>query len=225
MEDMLFDRFRKTARMLAPVAQAFERRLNQYGDDPRAVFWKSGGNQLLRFETLYRIFDDVDEAGGLTINDFGCGYGAFFDFLADKPPLRRGRYIGYDMSKKMIEEAKQRTIDPRARFIQHITVTEPGDFTFACGTFNMHLRANEDDWDRLIKDSLRQLWSKTRKGLAFNLLRSDSIERCPGLFYINGADYLEFCRRELSPGAVMEEDPLLPDYTFFVRRERWSSAR
>ena len=211
--------FNKAARLLKPVARSYERRLAELGPDARAVFWKSEDHQLVRFETLYQIFDPEDERqGGTSVADFGCGYGAFFDFLKHKPILRGGSYVGYDMSRKMIDTARARTRDPRARFLQQLTVTEPADYVFACGTYNMHMGANAEEWGDYIKESLRDLWAKTRTALAFNLLRADAEERYQGLYYADGGEFLEFCRNELSPNTTVTNDEPLPDYTFVVRR-------
>ena len=211
--------FKRAARLLKPVARSYERRLAELGPDARAVFWKSEDHQLVRFETLYQVIDPADErAGGITVADFGCGYGAFFDYLADTPALRGGGYVGYDMSRKMIEAAKERIHDPRARFLQQITVTEPADYVFACGTYNMHINADAEEWADYVKGSLRELWAKTRKTLAFNLLRADAGERFHGLFYADGGDFLSFCKSDLSPRTTVTNDAPLPDYTFIVRR-------
>ena len=69
-----------------------------------------------------------------------------------------------------------------------------------------------------MKDSLRELWDKTDKTLAFNLLRADAVEQYQGLFYVDGGEFLDFCRTELSPRATVTNDAPLPDYTFIVRR-------
>ncbi|MAN79408.1 MAG: SAM-dependent methyltransferase [Rhodospirillaceae bacterium] len=211
--------FKKAARLLKPVARSYERRLAELGPDARAVFWKSEDHQLVRFERLYDVIDPADEqAGGISVADFGCGYGALFDFLKDSPALRGGTYVGYDMSSKMVEAARARIRDPRARFLQKITVTEPADYVFACGTYNMHMGANIDEWADYVKESLRELWAMTDKTFAFNLLRADAVERYQGLFYVDGDEFLTFCKTELSPRTTMTNDTPLPDFTFIVRR-------
>lgn len=211
--------FSKLSRMLKPVAQSYERRLDELGPDARAVFWRSEEHQLVRFETLYDVFSPEDQdAGGISIADFGCGYGAFFDFLKETPVMRGGTFVGYDMSRKMIEAARGRIRDPRARFIQQLTVTEPADYVFACGTYNMHMGADDGDWTDYIQQSLKELWAMTGKTLAFNLLRRGGGDLFPGLYYANGDAYLNFCRAELSVNTTMTNDAPLPDYTFIVRR-------
>ena len=211
--------FHKAARLLKPVAKSYERRLAELGPDARAVFWKSEDHQLVRFETLYDVFDPADQqGGGVSVADFGCGYGAFFDFLKDRPVLAGGHFVGYDMSRKMVEAARARIRDPRARFIQHLTVTEPADYVFACGTYNMHMGASTHEWSDYVKGSLRELWAQTRRTLAFNLLRADAPDRYNGLFYADGADFEQFCRDDLGGTVSVSNDAPMPDYTFVVRR-------
>lgn len=215
---MLFNPLKRATRRLGPIARSYEKRLEQLGPEARAVFWKSADHQLVRFEAMYGIFDDVDAAGGLTISDFGCGYGGFFEFLRDTPVLRRGRYIGYDMSEKMVAAGRQKYPDPRATFIHGVTVTEETDYTFACGTYNMHGGAAYGEWAAYVKASLAQIWRHTRKGLAFNLLRSDAPDPYSGLFYADGEEFLTFCRKKLSTDTTITNDDPMPDFTFFVRR-------
>ena len=61
-------------------------------------------------------FGNIDAditAGGITITDYGCGYGAFFHYLKDRPVMMDSRYIGIDISEAMLVEAENHTRDPR----------------------------------------------------------------------------------------------------------------
>ena len=93
-------------RSLAPIALAYERRFRRYGSTPRGVFWKNAEWQRQRYDAMVRVFDKLALAGGLIIHDFGCGYGAFFDYLTDHPAMRASRYIGTDMCESMLEAAE-----------------------------------------------------------------------------------------------------------------------
>ena len=128
------------------------------------------------------------------------------------------RYIGIDISAAMIAEAEARIHDPRVSFKRHLIATEDADYTFVCGTYNMNLGADRDEWAAYVKASLSQLWSKTSKALGFNMLRSDAPEKYPGLFYADGSEYLEFCKQSLGPDVSFTDDRPLPDFTIFVRR-------
>lgn len=213
------DILKRAPGILTPVVRAYERRLRQFGNDPRGVFWQNTDYQFQRFEILSRIFQPSDLAGGITIHDFGCGYGALFDYLAELPVMTNSRYLGTDMSSRMIAAAEARISDPRARFLRHLKAVDEADYTLVSGTFNMHLGQDEAEWDAYVKASLQQLWSKTRKGLAFNMLRKDADDIYDGLFYINGHDLFDFCASHLSPDVTLQNDHPLPDWTLYVRRQ------
>ena len=153
------DILKKTPKLLEPVTWAYERRLNQFGNDARGVFWQNKEYQFKRFEILSRIFDPEHNDQDIAIHDFGCGYGALFDYLTDKSIMTNAHYIGTDMSSQMITAARQKTNDPRAKFRCDMEAVDITDYTLVSGTFNMHLGQNEEEWEAYIKDNLVQLWS------------------------------------------------------------------
>ena len=204
--------------MLEPVLASFEKRVAQFGADPRSAFWKDEEWQKRRYDILSRLFDEPDRLGGISITDFGCGYGAFFDYLADRPVMKNSRYTGIDMSAAMIEEANARIRDSRATFQSHLIATETADYTVVCGTYNMNLGANRDEWADYVKASLEQLWSKTTKAMGFNMLRFDAPDQYPGLYYADGMEFVKFCNETLSPDITCTDDRPLPDWTIIIRR-------
>jgi len=214
------DILRAAPRMLTPVVRAYERRLERYGPTAKGVFWKDAEWQKRRYVLLERIFDDAAQAGGITIHDFGCGYGSLFDYLADKPVMQFSRYIGTDMSQGMIDAAGERIGDPRATFVRSLGPREDADYTLVSGTYNMNMGADRDEWANYVKASLSQLWRRTRRGMAFNMLTKDAAEQFDGLYYADPNEFLDFVRAKLSENAELINDPPLPDFTVFVRREQ-----
>lgn len=209
---------KRSQEMLGPVLASFEHRLKQFGADPRSAFWRDEEWQRRRYDILVRLFAADDRNGGVTITDYGCGYGALFDYLKDRPVMEGSRYIGIDLSAAMIEEAESRITDPRATFQRNLIATESADYTFACGTYNMNLEADKGEWAAYVKASLAQLWSQTEKALGFNMLRADAEEKYPGLYYADAEEFLDFCKRALSPNVSFTDDRPLPDWTIFVHR-------
>lgn len=202
--------------ILVPVAERYRRRIARYGAGPRGVFWRNAERQRRRFEVLAAILDDKER--GVTVNDLGCGYGALFDFLADLPALRGGRYFGYDICPAMLRAARRRSRDPRAVFIDGPRPTRDADYGFAAGTYNLKHHAADATWNAYVKTSLAELWARTRKGLAFNMLSIDSELRQKDLYYGDPGDFLEFCTRALSPDATLLDNLPLTDWTILVRR-------
>ena len=210
---------KRAPELLAPVAAAYTYRLQEYGTEARGVFWKTGEGQRLRFDVLMGVVDEADDdKGGTSVNDLGCGYGAFFEYLKDMPALRGGAYHGYDICEDMVETARRTIGDPRARFQQSLIATRRADYSFASGTFNMNLDVGVGTWEEYVRASLDHLWSMTRKGLAFNMLSIYGNKRIPDLYYADPRPFFDFCMRELSPNVTLLHDYPLQEWTLLVRR-------
>jgi len=205
-------------RSLAPIALAYERRFERYGSTPKGVFWKNAEWQQQRYDIMARIFDNQALAGGLIIHDFGCGYGAFFDYLMDHPAMRASRYVGTDMCESMLEAAENRINDPRASFNLGFSATVNADYTFVSGTFNMNLGADDRIWDKYIRNSLVQLWENSRQGFAFNLLNVSTEEKHNGLYYAAPEVYIEFARTHMDLEAALIVEAPIPDFTILTKR-------
>ncbi len=168
---------------------------------------------------MSEIFTPHDMAtGNVSINDFGCGYGAFFEFLADYPIMQNSRFYGYDISQPMIAACRDRISDPRAQFYRKMWATRTADYSFASGTYNLNGDADEEAWGKYVEASLMQLWKRTTKGLAFNMLRQDADDDFQGLYYIDPERMLKFLRENLSDDVEMFDERPMPDVTYFVRR-------
>ena len=216
---MIFDILRRAPRLLAPVARIYGRRLDQCGATAKGVFWKDEHWQIKRFERLCQVFDPDDAArGGVRVNDFGCGYGAFFDHLAPLPVMSESRYYGYDIVQEMIAACRDRVADPRAQFLRKMWATKQADYSFACGTYNLNGYAAETPWLEYVEASLRQLWNRSDKAMAFNMLRRDEEVQYEGLYYADPDRMLRFLRRHLSEDVEYFDERPMPDMTFFVRR-------
>lgn len=208
-----------TARRLAPLAQAYDLRLRQYGATAGGVYWRNEDGQRLRFEVLLDIIGPEEERLPLSLADLGCGYGAFFDFLAEQPQAANWQYRGYDISPGMIRMAERRIRDPRARFEQSLIATHLADFSFVSGTYNMKLDEPARDWQLYIEENLKDLWSKTRRGLAFNMLCTTTKNRKESdLFYADWRIFKDFCENQLSPDVTIRRDYPLAEWTMYVRR-------
>ena len=216
---MIIQILRRAPKLLAPVARIYGRRLDQCGASAKGVFWKGEVWQRRRFERLCDIFAPADMAsGGVSINDLGCGYGALFEYLREFPVLRGSRYYGYDISQEMIAACRDRISDPRASFHRKMWASKRADYSFASGTYNLHGNADEDQWLEYVEASLRQLWHRTDKALAFNMLRLDEKEKYDGLYYTDPERVRAFCVKYLSEDVEMFDESPMPDVTFFVRR-------
>ncbi len=205
---------RRAPELLKPIADAFNHRLADWGATARGVYWRHEDGQNLRFEVLARALDG--DRGPFTVNDLGCGYGAFFDYLSVRVGPRLARFAGTDISPAMVAEAKARIADPRAAFVQGLAAGEDADYSFASGTFNMCLQAKPGEWIDYVEASVAHLYGRSRKALAFNMLAGPGKAR-EGLYYADPERLVAFCRG-LGAKVQLATDYPLDEWTIFARR-------
>lgn len=209
--------FRKpnNPKFLRDISQVFSFRVRTFGNTPAGVLWKNSEGQQLRFEVLFGLLVDLPPSAPVSINDFGCGYGAMHDFLLGIPSMAGMSYFGYDISREMINTAKLHNHDRRATFSESSEIKTPADFTFVSGTFNLRLDVEDGPWSTYVMSTLNQLWSKSGKGLAFNMLNKNNPNQEIGLYYANAEEYMDFCKT-LSSNVTLIDNYHLDEWTIFV---------
>jgi SAM-dependent methyltransferase len=199
---------------IASVASLYTESLSKHGIDSQAVGWKDEASQLFRFDQLARVIDDGDEP--ISVNDWGCGFGAMFDYLDRRLGARLASYTGYDISPKMIGAARSAVDDERASFVLGSS-PQAADYTFVSGTFNVRQQASEDDWRAWVEERLRELAAASHRGFAFNLLSTYVDWKEDHLFYGDPRGFFDFCKRELSSRVALLHDYPLYEWTILVR--------
>lgn len=204
---------------LGLVAAAYGMQLKEHGTCPTGVLWGNLESQQSRFDLLARLLVEDDSSDNLTINDLGCGYGAFFEFLEQKALLKDGRYFGYDISDAMVAAAKDRISDSRARFLQSMLATELAHYSFASGTFNLKGTQSDDAWGAYVNESLRWLWEKSSRGMGFNILDgARETEPKEWLYYPTPDEVEAFCRQSFDAVLTRIDGDDINDCTFLLRR-------
>ena len=92
----------KNLKIEKSVASYYDSKIEQHGPTSKGVDWNGEESQELRFEQLLSLVSEKNAS----ILDFGCGYGAMYDFLKKKGH-DFSAYFGVDISDAMLSEAKQ----------------------------------------------------------------------------------------------------------------------
>lgn len=209
----------KRTELLAEVADYYTNKLAEHGETPRGVDWNGEEGQLCRFEQLCKIID-VDKAKRFSINDLGCGYGALYDFLAQK--YAEFSYSGMDVSENMIKAATLRYKDkPQARFVLSSEPDQVADFGVASGVFNVRMDRSDDEWQSYLEATLDILDRTSRVGFAFNCLTSysDQDKMRDYLYYANPGVLFDLCKRRYSRNVALLHDYDLYEFTILVRKQ------
>jgi hypothetical protein len=202
---------------LAGIEALYTANLAEHGTNSPSVGWPDPDAQRLRFDKLAHVIAIDPPAEEISVNDWGCGYGAMFRYLDARPDVRLGRYNGYDISAEMLAAARGFVDDPRAHWNQGAELTEDADFSFVSGTFNVRMRASDEAWQRYIEDTLRAIAARSRKGFAFNLLTTYVDWRKDDLFYADPAYFFAFCKENFSRFVTLLHDYPLYEWTIAVR--------
>ena len=196
----------------------FSEKLEEFGATPRGVDYNGPEAQERRFEQLVKIIQPVQP---FTVIDYGCGYGAMFDFLN-----RKGwqfDYFGVDVNEKMVIAARDSHKNfPNAHFTTVEDELPKADYLVAGSIFNIKLDASYEDWQEFVVKSLRQMNSLCSKGFAFNMLTkysdADRMAQRPDLFYGDPLFFFDLCKREFSRNVALLHDYGLYDFTILVRK-------
>jgi SAM-dependent methyltransferase len=203
---------------LAAVRRRYEEWLAEHGpESSRAVGIGDPSLQAVRFDVLALVMEGAEP---VSVADFGCGTGALFDRLAartDLPPL--GGYTGYDLVPAMVETARERHTDPRARFEVGSAVAEEHDYVLASGAFTIRPGIDDVAWEGHLHEVIAGLWARARRGIAFNLMIRTPQPAAAHVYTGDPEGWAVWCSHNL-PGArvALRMGPPLDDFTVLVRR-------
>lgn len=198
------------------LKEFYSRNLEEHGIGAKGVGWKNEQAQIVRFEQLQKLLPNSE---GFSINDLGCGTGAFADFL--NAQFSSVNYFGYDMLEEMIRIAKTQHPNPRTHFskIDNATEMKTADYSVASGIFNIRYGMDDKRWTQYILDTLHELSYKSKKGFAFNALTtySDKELMKPELFYSDPLFLFDYCKKNFSKNVALLHDYYQYDFTIIVR--------
>lgn len=204
--------------ILKAVERYYSSKFAEHGPSARGVDWNSAESQELRFEQLVHVVRN--DRGSFSINDLGCGYGAFADFLR-----RRGfdaSYTGYELSAAMLEHARAGFRGHPLIQFRHGSTLEPADYSVASGIFNVRLGFDDEEWQGYVDAVIDELAQASRRGFAFNMLTSysDPERRRADLHYADPCAVFDGCKTRYARDVALLHDYGLWEFTIAVRLEQ-----
>jgi SAM-dependent methyltransferase len=217
------------AATLDAVAAYYEERVREHGATPWGVDWTCEPTQQLRFVQLLKV---AGARGAISINDFGCGYGALLPFLRRRFPSRRIDYRGADVAPAMIEAARAAAAQAdRSRFFVGSSLP-PADYSVASGVFNVQLGFSPRAWRAHVKEALSQMARASRKGFAVNFMLppKPGAQALAGLYRARPSAWAAYCREAFGADVEVLQAYGLREFTLLARfpstaRPRGASGR
>lgn len=198
------------------VREYYEAKLRDHGPTPLGVDWNGEISQRVRFNELSRVIVEHG-AGVFSVDDYGCGYGAYLDYL-HKRGFKHLDYLGLDISAEMLNEARR--LHSEGKFEVGSTSPRVADYAVASGIFNVALDQERAAWEHYVTDTLDAMHAATKLGFAFNCLTSysDAEYRRPHLYYGNPCFFFDYCKRRYSRQVALLHDYGLYEFTIIVRK-------
>lgn len=201
---------------LASVNQLYQDNLVQFGTDSKAVGWKDRKSQQLRFAKLNQIILDKDKP--ITVNDYGCGYGAHLSNLIESN-FTIAQYNGYDINIEMLNSLQKihnQNHDMEIRCINSSKISTIADYSLVSGTFNVPPDSDMVRWEKFVAEKISEIAMNSRQGFSFNLLSSYVDWKKEGLYYADPGYWFDFCKKNLSTKVTLLHDYPLYEWTILV---------
>jgi len=186
------------------ISMEYDKNFAKYGNSPKSV----GQLDIRTLEKRLSILTEVGVLKNSKVLDFGCGIGYLYSYLKKKIKFN-GEYVGYDISNEMINFAnkKYKNVRFENKNVLSERINERFDYVIINGTFNNKINQNLN-W---IKKTLKILFKKTDKAIAFNNITSYVDYFDKKLYYAQPEKIFNFCKSELSPLVSLRHDYQIKD--------------
>lgn len=178
-----------TFRRIADRQRAkYDERYEKYGDSHLALGWPDEEKNHKRFSVMEAIRRPCHWWTDITLLDFGCGLGHFYEWLwhnnktamyeHDSDELSPVRYVGLDTNPRFVRAC--RATYSRVPFVNLDVLNDrdyaglpPFDYIVCNGVFTEKLDTPwMDQWNYFMV-IIERLWKRTQSGLAFNVATAD----------------------------------------------------
>jgi len=186
-----------------------------HGAVPKGVDWNSEEGQFTRFKQVSKII----ETDRPTVNDIGCGYGKYLEYLTKN--CKKIQYRGYDLSNEMIKEASKQYPNNKFFHISNLDDITNAEYSISSGIFNVKIKYSKTKWLSYILDTLKQIDLKSDKGFSFNMLTKYSEKKYmrDNLYYADPLFFFDYCKLNFSKNVSLLHDYNLYEFTILVKKK------
>jgi hypothetical protein len=183
-------------------AEIYRASFARHGDAPRATYNAGREAQELRFERLMRHL--TPSRSPFSIHDVGAGLCDLHRYLLDEGIDHV--YSGTDVVQEMIDHAREKypEITLHNRDILADEVAERHDFVVLSGLFNLPGKTPPDAWNRFVLQMVERMYEMADVAVSFNFLSAYRTFTDPDLFYIDPAEMLDHCMKQLSRFVILD---------------------
>lgn len=202
------------------IVSHYEQCLEQYGDTYRGVDWPKPEDATIRYRVMLELIRKLSSDETVRLLDFGCGTAHLLEYIHTNG-LDHLDYSGLDISRKFTDVAQRKF--PNHRFycgdiLQQSDLIPSFDYVVMNGVFTEKHDLSFDQMLDYMKSVLSQVWLKTNRGLAFNVMSKHVDWERKDLFHLPFDLLADFVAKSLSRNFVIRNDYGLYEYTTYIYR-------
>ncbi len=197
----------------------------KHGDTPQGYDWSNIKDMETRYKVMRGVFQRVlfDK---ISVLDFGCGAGGFYNYIKHFSFID---YTGLDINKDAIEKAREKFPEQQSFGVLDIhseegweafnnprICKENYDFVICNGTFTVKGDLTQDQMSEFMCSTLEKLWTKTNKGIAFNVMSKLVDWERDDLYHVSMDQICQWLSDNLSRNFVIRNDYHLYEFTVYV---------
>jgi len=202
---------------ISRISEYYNEKFSLHGPTPHGVDWNGLSSQFERFAQLCKV---LGAKKNFSINDFGCGYGALYEFLIQSG-YKNFQYNGNDISPLMIQNAQKRFEGLNdVYFVESSKPQQISDFSIASGVMNVKLNEKDVNWKIEVQKILNLLNKYSKLGFSFNCLTSysDQEKMKDYLYYADPLQMFHYCKLEFSQNIALLHDYNLYEFSILVKK-------
>ena len=198
------------------IVSHYEKCLEKHGDTHLGVDWP----RLKDVQTRYRVMLDVmrPSSGAVKLLDFGCGASHLYEYIK-KEKYRGIEYLGLDLSRAFVDLSKKKY--PRNRYFCLDVLKEPKklpvfDYAVMNGVYTQKRDLSQAEMFMLLKKQVRLLFSRARRGVAFNVMSGQVDWKRKEAFHLDFDELASFLSKEVSRNFTFRHDYGLYEFTTYI---------
>lgn len=200
------------------IVKHYESCFDRFGDNHKGVDWPKAEDAERRYSVMLDVLPS--SAKTCSVLDFGCGLAHLFEFI-EKNGYKNINYSGLDISEKFVKASQVKF--PKQKFyyvdildeIQRRQLPE-FDYIVLNGVFTEKIDLSYDTMLSYFKEMVRVVYSKCRKGIAFNVMSKQVDWEREDLFHLSLDVVAKFLCTNLSRNFVIRNDYGLYEYTVYL---------
>lgn len=197
------------------IAEHYKKCFEDHGDNHLGVDWPKYEDTLTRYRVMLELINDEEN---VSLLDFGCGAAHLYEFMLKEKKEKNIQYSGLDINQNFYDHCvkKYPEVDFYLKDINLDSEIPNFDYIVCNGTFTEKRDLSYEDMFNFMSTSLKTLWSKANRGIAFNVMSKLVDWERDDLFHVSMDEICLFLKNNLSRNFIIRNDYKLYEYTIYV---------